>query len=90
MNAYLVFAYTWFFAVIFGSKCQDNGLKVHAVALAALVTVQAALGIVTLDSGVNFVFALLHQLTAVSLVIVATLFLWRVARADRVFRKMGF
>ena len=90
MNAYLVLVYTWLFAVIFGSKCQDGGLKVHAVSLAVLVTVQAALGVVTLATGVNFIFALLHQLTAVSLVIVATLFLWRVARADRVFRKMGF
>ena len=90
MNAYLVFAYVWMFAVIFGSKCQDSGLKVHAVALAVLVTVQGALGVITLVSGVNFVFALLHQLTAIVLVIVATLFLWRVARADRVFRKMGF
>ncbi len=90
MNAYLVFAYVWMFAVIFGSKCQDSGLKVHAVVLAVLVTIQATLGVITLISGVSFAFALLHQLTAITLVIVATLFLWRLARADRVFRKMGF
>ena len=90
MNAYLVFAFAWFFAVVFGSKCNDIGLKVHAVTLAALVTAQAALGIMTLLSGVNFHLALAHQFLAITLVIVATLLVWRVARADRAFRKSGF
>ncbi len=90
MNAYLVFAYAWGFAVVFGAKCQDTGLKAHAVTLAGLVTVQAALGVMTLITAVDFHLALLHQFVAITLVIVATAFLWRVARADRVFRKMGF
>jgi cytochrome c oxidase assembly protein subunit 15 len=90
MNAYLIFLYVWGFAVLFGPKCQDQGLKVHAVALAALVTVQAALGIMTLKSVVNFQMALAHQFTAIMTVLVAVTFLWRVARADRAFRKTGF
>lgn len=90
MNAYLVFAYAWLFAVIFGSKCNDIGLKAHAVALAVLVTAQAALGIMTLLSVVNFGLALAHQFIAFTLVIVATSLVWRVARADRAFRKSGF
>ncbi len=90
MNAYLIFLYTWGFAVFLGPKCQDQGLKVHAVALAALVTVQAALGIMTLKSVVNFHLALGHQFTAIMTVLVAVTFVWRVARADRAFRRSGF
>ena len=90
MNAYLVFLCVWIFAVIFGSKCQDNSLKVHAVALAVLVTAQAALGIMTLMSVVDFHLALSHQFLAIALVVVATSLAWRVARADRAFRRSGF
>jgi cytochrome c oxidase assembly protein subunit 15 len=90
MNAYVVFVYAWGFAVVFSRKCQDSGLKFHAVTLAVLITAQAALGVTTLISGVNFYLGLAHQFTAIAVVIVATTFLWRMARADRVFRKMGF
>ncbi len=90
MNAYLVFGCAWLFAVILGGKCNDSGLKVHAVTLAALVTAQAALGIMTLKSEVNFHLALAHQFLAITLVIVVTLLVWRLARADRAFRRSGF
>ena len=90
MNAYLVFVYVWGFAVVFGRKCHDDGLKIHAVTLAVLVTAQAALGVMTLLSVVDFHLALAHQFLAITLVIVALAFVWRVARADRVFRRAGF
>ncbi|MGZ3298629.1 MAG: COX15/CtaA family protein [Asticcacaulis sp.] len=90
INAYVLFVFVWLFAVIFGTRCQEDSLRNHAILLAVLVTVQAGLGVATLVSIVNFWFALLHQLMASTLVIVATAFVWRVARAERVLRKSGF
>jgi len=90
MNAYLVFVFAWGFAVVLVRKCQDNGLKSHAVALAVLVTAQAALGVMTLLSSAQFHLALGHQFLAVTVVITATTLAWRVARADRAFRRSGF
>ena len=90
MNAYVVTACTLAFLVVFSSKCQDTGLKVHAAILFVLVAAQATLGIMTLLDGVEFPLALGHQFLAITLVIVATVFVWRVARADRAFRKSGF
>lgn len=90
MNAYVVFLFAWGLAVRVVHKCHDDGLKVHAVVLAGLVTVQAALGIMTLISAVDFHMALAHQFMAIMVVLVAVTLLWRVARADRAFRKTGF
>ena len=90
MNAYLVLVFAWGVAVRVVHKSHDVGLKVHAVGLAGLVTVQAALGIMTLETGVDFHMALAHQFTAIMVVLVAVTFLWRIARADRAFRKTGF
>lgn len=89
-NAYIVISYVWIFTFIFGAKCQDKSLTNHAVLLAGLVTVQVALGVATLITVVNVWFALLHQATAIALVITATLFVWRVARAERALRRGGF
>jgi len=86
MNAYILLIYATTFAVILVRKANDDGIKTLATVLAVLIWVQATLGIATLVSVVAFGFALVHQLLAVSLVVLATTVLWKVVRAERVFR----
>ena len=90
MNAYLLLAYALGLAVFMARKCQDDTLKVLAAAVCVVAFVQAGLGIATLITGVNFWLALLHQFVAISLLSLSTFLLWKVARADRVFRRRGF
>ena len=90
LNAGLLLTYVIVYAVILSRRCQDDGLRTMAMTLGALIAVQAGLGIATLISVVNIWFALVHQLVGVSLVIVTTILLWRVCRADYGFRRSGF
>jgi len=86
MNAYLLLVYVVAFAVLVARKCQDDGLKGWSALVASVACIQAALGIATLITVVNFWFALLHQLTAVTLLTLSTVLLWKMVRAERVFR----
>lgn len=90
MNAYVLLFYAIGFAVVMSRKCHDDMLKALSAAVAVAVCLQAVLGIATLISVVNFWFALLHQLMAVSILAMATILLWQIARAERVFSKRGF
>ncbi|MBW8880459.1 MAG: COX15/CtaA family protein [Asticcacaulis sp.] len=90
LNAYAVLIYATTFAVMIARSANDDALKGLATLTAVAVWLQLALGIATLISVVNIYLALAHQLLAVSLVILATLLLWRIARADRVFRSRNF
>ncbi len=90
MNAYILLIYAIGFAVVMARKCNDDGLKALSTGVAVTACLQAALGIATLISVVNFWFALLHQLLAVTLLSLTTLLTWHIARADRVFRRSGF
>jgi heme a synthase len=90
MNAYLLFLFAIGFAMLMGRKCQDDGLKTLAWGVAGAVTVQAVLGIATLWTVVNFWLALTHQLMAIIVLGLSVLLAWKVARADRVFRRGGF
>ena len=90
LNAYILLVYAVTYAVILMRKCQDDGIKTLATGLAGLVCIQAALGVATLISVVNIHFAFTHQLVAVCIVALATVVVWKVARADRVFRSSGF
>ncbi|MEI9904669.1 MAG: COX15/CtaA family protein [Asticcacaulis sp.] len=90
LNAFVLLGYAIVYAVLLGRKCHDDGIKLWANGLAAGVCLQVALGIATLISVVQIDFALAHQLVGVSLVIVATVLAWKIARADRVFRMSGF
>jgi cytochrome c oxidase assembly protein subunit 15 len=86
LSAYVLMVYTIIFGIVFTLKCRDDGFKGFVKTIAALVFVQAALGIATLISVVPLGLALGHQLLAVILVILMTILCWRVFRADRVFR----
>ena len=90
MNAYLLLAYVVGLAIVMARKCQDDTIKILSAAVAVVACIQAALGIATLITVVNFWFALLHQFVAISLLSLSTYLLWKVARADRVFRRRGF
>ena len=90
LNAYLVLIYATTFAVIVVRRANDDELKGLATFMAVGVWCQVGLGIATLITVVNIYLALAHQLLAVCLVITATVLLWRIARADRVFRSKGF
>ena len=90
MNAYVLLAYVIGFAVVMARKCNDDGIKMLSAVVAVTACLQAALGIATLITVVNFWFALAHQLLAVSLLALSTILTWNVVRADRAFRRSGF
>jgi len=90
LNGYILLLYTTACAVVLSRKANDDSIKALSAFLATLIWVQAGLGVATLWSVVNMSFALLHQFTAIMLVILATVLTWKVARADRVFRSSGF
>jgi cytochrome c oxidase assembly protein subunit 15 len=89
-NAYIVLIYAIAFAVLLSSRCQDDTIKNLSTAVAVGVILQATLGVLTLLTVVNIVLALLHQLVAACLVILAAILAWNIARADRAFRRTGF
>lgn len=86
MNAYILLIYSTAYAVIIARRANDDGIKTLATVLSTLVWVQAALGVATLLSVVAIGFALVHQLVAICLVVLSTVLMWQIARADRVFR----
>ncbi len=90
MNAYLLLVYVIGFAIVMSRKCNDDGLKLLSTVVAVVACFQATLGVATLVTAVNFWFALAHQLTATVLLVLSTVLLWQVARADRVFRRSNF
>lgn len=90
LNAYIVLVYATAFAVVLVRRANDDGLKGLATLTAVVVWCQVGLGIATLVTVVNIYLALAHQLLAICLVILATVLMWRIARADRVFRSKGF
>lgn len=89
-NAYLLLIYATVLVLWLWRRCLDDGLRLLAAAFGVAVWSQAALGVATLWSNVHIAFGLLHQLGAVLLLILATLMLWRIARADRDFRRRNF
>jgi len=89
-NAYVLLVYTTVLVLWLWRRCLDDGLRLAAAAFGILVWAQAGLGVATLWSNVHIAFGLLHQLGAVLLLILATLMLWRIARADRDFRRRNF
>jgi heme a synthase len=86
ISAYVLLAYMTTFAIIFAQNCRDGGLKFLSNTIATLLWCQAILGVATLASGVNIFIALLHQLGAVIVLVLVTILLWQVARADRDFK----
>ena len=90
INAFIVLGFVAIYAVILGRRCQDDGIRMWGRGMAFLVAIQVGLGIATLISVVNIWFALSHQLVGVSLVMVATVLAWKVARADYAFRRGSF
>ncbi|ADU14470.1 COX15/CtaA family protein [Asticcacaulis excentricus] len=89
-NAYLLLIYATALVLWLWRRCLDDGMRLIAAAFGVLVWCQAALGVATLWTNVHIAFGLLHQLGAVLLLILATLLLWKVARADRDFRRRNF
>lgn len=90
LNAYLVLIYATALAVVLARQANDDAIKSLATMIAVGVWLQAGLGVATLITVVNIYLALSHQLLAVCLVIMTTVLMWRIARADRVFRSKGF
>ncbi|WP_255606733.1 COX15/CtaA family protein [Asticcacaulis sp. AND118] len=89
-NAYFLLIYTTALVLWLWRRCMDDGMRLIAAAFGILVWCQAALGVATLWTNVHIAFGLLHQLGAVLLLILATLLMWKVARADRDFRRRNF
>lgn len=82
LGAYTVFALAVAFALAaVRSTSLARPVKTLAVALAAIVTLQASLGIVTLRWGAPLGLSLAHQLGAVALLTTATALAWRARRA---------
>jgi cytochrome c oxidase assembly protein subunit 15 len=82
MMAYGLFVLVWIAALrALGSRYLPRPLAGLALILAALVTVQALLGIGTLMMQVPLGMALAHQLTAAVVLAVAVGFAWRTRRA---------
>ncbi|MDC7681876.1 COX15/CtaA family protein [Asticcacaulis sp. BYS171W] len=90
LNAYWLLIGATAYVLWLWRRCLDDGLRLIAGAFGVLIWVQAALGVATLWTNVNMVFGLLHQLGAVLLLILATLMNWKIARADRDFRRRNF
>jgi cytochrome c oxidase assembly protein subunit 15 len=81
MVAYLLFAVTWIVAVAaLRSKTLHKPIGALALLLAALVTVQAVLGVGTLMMQVPLGMAVAHQATAALLLATAVGFAWRTRR----------
>ena len=62
------------------SRYLASQAKVLALAVGAIVLIQAGLGVATLMAGVPIWLGILHQVTAALLLAVATAFVWRVRR----------
>ena len=90
LNAFVVLFYAIGLGIVLNRRCQDDSLKTWANVMMACIGLQVALGIATLISVVNIWFALAHQLVGVSLVVLATMLTWSVARSDYGFRRGGF
>jgi cytochrome c oxidase assembly protein subunit 15 len=81
LGAYALFLATWINAVLARRSVWLPGpAKALAVALAALTTLQALLGITTLMSGDPLALAVVHQATAALVLALAVGFAWRVRR----------
>jgi cytochrome c oxidase assembly protein subunit 15 len=82
VTAYGLFVLVWIAAVrAVRSRHLSRDLAALALILAALITLQAALGVGTLMMQVPFGMALAHQLTAAVVLAVAVGFAWRTRRA---------
>lgn len=82
IGAYLLFVATWTAALLtLRSRVLAEGPRVLAMALAALVTAQAILGIVTLMKITPLGLAIAHQSLAAVVLASALVFAWRVRRA---------
>lgn len=81
IGAYLLFIAAWTVAVLARrSPWAPYGVKVLALAVALLVTVQAGLGIITLKLGDPLGLAVIHQAWAAVVLAGATAFAWRARR----------
>jgi cytochrome c oxidase assembly protein subunit 15 len=81
VGAYLLFVAAIAFAVATAATYRMNGaLKRHAIVLAAAVSLQAALGIVTLRYAAPLGFSLAHQALAVVVLTIALSLVWRMRR----------
>lgn len=89
-NAYILILLVTPYAVWVWRRCLDDGIRLIAAAMGVLMWVQAALGVATLMSNVNIALGLLHQLGGVLLLVLGTLLVWKMARADRDFRRRNF
>ncbi|WAC49003.1 COX15/CtaA family protein [Asticcacaulis sp. SL142] len=74
------------YAIILVQKCMDDEIRLISTSVATLAWIQGILGVATLVTGAQIGFGLMHQFVAVCLIILATLLMWKVARADRDFR----
>jgi cytochrome c oxidase assembly protein subunit 15 len=90
LGAYALLTAATVFAVRAVRARMPEGVRVGAVALAALVWLQASLGIVTLMNVVPIPLGVLHQAVAVLVVAAATFGLWRMLRLEgRLFGAIG-
>jgi heme a synthase len=85
MLAYAIWLFVWLHAFDVASAVRKGPLLITAIVLAVAVTLQAALGVLTLLMVVPISLALLHQATAMLVLTVATLHAARVV--DRVRRE---
>ena len=67
-------------AVAWRSRIVDRSTRTIAIAVAAVVTVQAVLGVATLMAAVPVWLGALHQAGGAGLLAVATMLAWRVRR----------
>jgi heme a synthase len=90
MNAYLILTYVLIFMILLLRSCMNETMRMMTIAITILIISQVAMGVATLMTNVQIGFGLAHQLMAVGLLILATLLAWKVARADRDFRRKNF
>jgi cytochrome c oxidase assembly protein subunit 15 len=81
VGAYLLFVSSIAFAAAAAATYRMNGaIKRHAAVLAGAVTLQAALGIVTLRYAAPLTLSLAHQALAVLVLTIALSLVWRIRR----------
>jgi len=81
VGAYLLFVASIAFAVAVASTYRmSEALKRHAIVLAAAVSLQAALGIITLRYAAPLPLSLAHQALAVLVLTIALSLVWRIRR----------
>jgi cytochrome c oxidase assembly protein subunit 15 len=81
VGAYLLFVASIAFAVAASATYRMNGgIRRHAVVLAGAVSLQAALGIVTLRYAAPLALSLAHQALAVVVLTIALSLVWRIRR----------